>query len=136
MLSSMRPAVFARWLWQPMQYWFGSELSRAAGLWAAKRGIEHKRHEKHKSTKDKFLNFLCFLCSILFCFPCHKFFDEGDRARFCFTGMSRKENAFRPVQRRPAFLVFHIEASAFGNKPFDDFVGAAVSGAHESRDAH
>ena len=29
---------------------------------------------------------------------------------------------FGPVQRRPSFLIFHVEARALRDKPFDDFV--------------
>src|SRR5262249_3912524 len=139
MLSSMRPAVLARWLWQPTQYWLGSELSRAGWVCASNRGTEHKRHKKHKNDRRLLLILLCFLCllcSILFCLSSHQFFDQSDRARFRLTGMRGEEDSLSPVQRRPPFLVFRVEARAFGDKPFDDLVGSAVGGAHDCGNAH
>ena len=55
---------------------------------------------------------------------------------FGLAGMRGEEHAFRPRQRRAAFLVLHVELRALLDEEPDDVVGAAVGGAHQRREPH
>src|SRR5262245_40662378 len=54
---------------------------------------------------------------------CHVTLDEFDCAGFRDSRMSSEEDAFRPCERRAAFVVLHVELRPLLHEPLDDRVG-------------
>src|SRR5882672_3129613 len=66
----------------------------------------------------------------------HQFLDQGHRARFRLRRMRRKEDAFRPVQGRAAFLILNVQLCALFNQPLQGVIRSSVRGAHDGSNTH
>src|SRR5688572_31041261 len=98
-----------------MQYW----VSVACG-WDAGAGVcalPARSRRKIAATENASLLVLVIRFDVL---RSQVAFDEFNRAGFRHARMRRQENTLRPGQRRPPFVVLHVEPGAFFDKELDD----------------
>ena len=127
-VSSARPAIFARSLWQVMQYLLRANAASGTAVVAAAGACggcafnccvpPHTKasaatHMNVASGEDSERGFVSdaswFRGRSADDALDAKLFEQRDRARLRTRGMRGEEHAFRPRQRRAAFLVLHVE---------------------------